>query len=337
MRNLTYYFRGNNMFYGPKAKKSETAPCDDYIVHEPHSVDTSVRTDLWKNMKYIRIASIDPGAKNFCIRVEERPYNGGVGVKPILFHRMDFGERKRVEASWPIFNTIINYLSSQLEVLKSCHVLIIEKQLAINYVTTRISQHTITYFMMIMRDLYHLPIIFEIDPKMKGKIFGYTKALGDLKLWSINKAIEILQTRNDIKSCAIIKGDRNTKGKKKGDDYADTILQIEALCHLMNWPTYLYPNVLACHPDLKDSEFAPVLVYERQIIVTLEEQAKSKRNTTLVSGTPFGVPLCIDQGPNLVIEDDEEFTLESIAASDTPIKPVKSISNDEFMKLLFKK
>src|SRR5438105_8963608 len=79
--------------------------------------------------------------------------------------------------------------------------------------------------MILTKDNPNLPSIYEVSPKLKGEYLGAPKKISekDLKLWSVNKAIEICKLRNDKYSLEAIE-----KIKKK-DDLADTITQVEAL------------------------------------------------------------------------------------------------------------
>ena len=58
---------------------------DDYTVYYPHTLDPIHRLQL----DPIRIISIDPGEKNYALRIEDRYQNGQ--IKPIVFQKVNIG------------------------------------------------------------------------------------------------------------------------------------------------------------------------------------------------------------------------------------------------------
>ena len=115
--------------------------------------------------------------------------------------------------------------------------IIIEKQLPINYKAVRMSQHTLTYFMVHLANLPTRPMFYEISPKLKGRELGVSPLLNErgLKLWAIEKATELLTTRNDKWGLEIMNRKVN-KRKEKKDDLSDTVCQIEAFFSWLEWP-----------------------------------------------------------------------------------------------------
>ena len=78
--------------------------------------------------------------------------------------------------------------------------MLIERQLPTNYRAVRISQHIISYFLFHFKNLTpSLPMIFEVDSKLKGKQLGFSKHLNErgLKLWSVDYAKSLLVKRQD--------------------------------------------------------------------------------------------------------------------------------------------
>jgi hypothetical protein len=228
----------------PKLQKEDTTPYTEYNIH---SIDVNNRK--WPSI--IRIISIDPGVVNLCIRVEERSIDRRIKYVPKSYYYekthmpkdemcLQSGNENTyyakfldiLERNWDLFNT--------------CHVLIMERQLPINYKAVRISQHILTYFLIKMKNLPQLPMIFEINSTLKTKEHGikHLNAHG-VKAWSIEYALNILNSRNDVDSLNII-----NKSKKK-DDLADTVTQIEAFCIHVGWPrnSEILPTNLNSNPN----------------------------------------------------------------------------------------
>jgi hypothetical protein len=124
------------------------------------------------------------------------------------------------------YEVLSSFLRKYEKFYDDCHFIIIERQLPQNYKTTRIAQHTITYFCLRIRDTPLLAAIVEVDPKLKGKILGAPKGINDkqLKTWAVEKARELLTIRGDTFSLGVLDCFRN-----KQDDLSDTVCQIEAL------------------------------------------------------------------------------------------------------------
>lgn len=213
--------------YSQKIPKSDKPRVEPYTIFNPHD-----RTDRdWSRLDQIQLVSIDPGSKNFAIRVEIRPWaNKNIPIRSLLFERVDFSSPDN-ENSWDLHPNILRYLDSKRDILQQATVVIIEKQLSINYNAVRISQHVLTYFMILLKDKPTLPFIVEIDPKTKGKTLGAPKNITKpiLKKWAVDKAKELCSHRGDIYSLSEL----NKKGKV--DDLADTIVQAEALFIHLNW------------------------------------------------------------------------------------------------------
>jgi hypothetical protein len=141
------------------------------------------------------------------------------------------------------FTKFLEIFDANLELFKTCHVVIMERQLAICYKPARVSQHILTYLMIHLKDLPHFPLLFEINSTLKTRQFGkkYLNKLG-VKVWSIEFALDILMSRNDQYALSII----NKKGLRKKDDLADVVTQIEAFFSFMKWPTN--SQILASKP-----------------------------------------------------------------------------------------
>jgi hypothetical protein len=178
--------------------------------------------------------SIDPAIKNFAIRIEKR-YRTGY-IETIQMVKVDFSkygdvsESKGTTAVDPqIIAAATTVLNQLLPIMQESRIVGIERQMAINYKATRIFQHLLTYFLIMVSRFRHPCIIMDISPKLKGKMLKAPKGLvkNALKEWGIGVAIERLTWRNDQLGLKIIK-DHKGKSKTKADDLADTIIQMEA-------------------------------------------------------------------------------------------------------------
>ena len=199
--------------FRPKTNKAQPTDKEPYVIYPFHSQDINNRN--WQNN--YRIISIDPANKNFAIRVEERL----TYPTTLLFKRLSLSDNNDLTS---VYQTLTYFLDQYLELFLTCHLVIVERQLPTNYRAVRISQHVISYFMLRLKDQPLLPIIIEINPKLKSKQLLAPSSLNDrgIKKWAIEKAIELLTSRSDIVGLNIINKER------KKDDLADTVVQIEA-------------------------------------------------------------------------------------------------------------
>lgn len=196
--------------------KSQIPRPSHYVEHYYHKLPKTSRQ--W-NQGYINVVSIDPARKNLAFRIE-RWHTNNV-ITPIVFTKIDLEENEDVS----MYVALLNFLNTHKKYLLQTHIMVIEKQLHINYQAVRISQHIITYFMTISQDSELLPSIFELDSKVKGQYLGAPKNISEkqLKQWAVTKAVEILTARGDKWSLEVIE---NTKKK---DDLSDVVIQVEAL------------------------------------------------------------------------------------------------------------
>lgn len=214
----------------PKSELSDNGPFTLYFPHtEKHKK---------KERDYIQFFSVDPAKINFCIRVERR-YNFGK-IVPIAF------DKTAVEESFmknyngvnivtsKTYENINTFLDKYSEFFEDCDYFIVERQLPINYKSTRISQHTISYFCDKTKNMPLLPEIIEICPRLKGKLLKVPKNINEkaLKAWTVSIARRILKLRGDDFSIGVM-----DYFSKKQDDLADTVCQIEAFCMYVGLPT----------------------------------------------------------------------------------------------------
>jgi hypothetical protein len=203
----------------------------DKCKYTEHYFHSKPKTDRIWSQKYIQVVSIDPAVKNLAIRIER--WNFDKTIVPIFFNRFKLLEEYKDTNDYNDYN--LAFVSS-LKLLKTLtpyfnetHIFVIEKQLPVNYKVVRISQHLITFIATTIVDNKFLASIYEVDPKLKGEIFGAGKINeAGLKDWSVTESLKLLESRKDNASLEILQSHINNK-KSKGDDLADTIMQTCAL------------------------------------------------------------------------------------------------------------
>lgn len=202
--------------YGLKIPKSEKPDKGPFTLYNNHETKNSV------NRGFCQIVSIDPATKNYALRIERR-YDYG-RIDTVTMDRTSIADPIDSEICH-IFDNLNNFLDRFLDHFRETDLIIIERQLPENYKATRIAQHTISYFLLKLKDSPLTPTIVEISPQLKGKILGAPKGIGkrELKKWAIEEADRLLRKRGDTYGLDLMK---SIKGKK--DDLADTLCQIEA-------------------------------------------------------------------------------------------------------------
>lgn len=218
--------------YQVKVPKGEKPDSTVYTIHHCHTTQQPIE---WNSRSdYYRILSIDPGKRNFCFRIEVRDLiNKKILVE--AFEKIDLigsDPDGKVRVDYIFRNTTL-LLDKYYALINSSHLVIIERQLHINYKMVRFSQHIITYLMLRLRDNYNKTVIMEIDSTLKTRELSAPRGLNknEVKKWSIEKADALLRSRNDVQSLNIIR-----KSKTKKDDLSDTVVQIEAVFHFFGLP-----------------------------------------------------------------------------------------------------
>jgi len=205
----------------PTAKTNKTS----YSLHYPH-IYTAVEQRSWVD-KFYNVASIDPALVNLALRIERRYHEGP--VETIAMYKANIKEIIKDDEQEIVhhYKNATLFLDEHLHYLKTCHFIVVERQLPDNYNATRIGQHIISYLTIKLQDNpYYLPTIVELNPKVKGKIMKFPSALGkkQLKKWAVSIARQLLTQRGDVYGLQLM----DEMGKKQ-DDLADTILQSHAL------------------------------------------------------------------------------------------------------------
>lgn len=208
-----------------KIAKSQQADKTPYTIYNPHTVSLDDRK--WSGDEYW-ILSIDPGNSHFAMRIEVRPVSLDRPFMPYtkLFEKVKLNDKLIDTYHNTTYEFLTDYLQSKHDLILQCHYIILERQLPENYKMVRLAQHTLSYFLILLKNSVLLPVIIEIDPKLKGKQLDAPSNINKrgLKLWSVAKAKELLQLRDDQVSLDIL-----NKLKTKKDDLSDTVCQLEAM------------------------------------------------------------------------------------------------------------
>lgn len=174
----------------------------------------------------LKIISIDPGVKNFAIRVEMiNPYQ--------LIHydvhdlRENINKDSKNQDNFKMMMKLNEFLISMKDKFQSCKFILIERQLGNNPSVNNMYHHMVSYFMNC--GLYDECNIVGMSPKMKSKHLNFPKGLKgkNLKTYTTNYIIKSYEEENDIESLNII----NSHDKK--DDLADTKAMIKVLIKLL--------------------------------------------------------------------------------------------------------
>lgn len=184
---------------------------------------------------YCQVACIDPAVENYALRIERRgvpqddsPY--ATYIIPLAFIKTKFN--KTEDDICTLYFELNKFLDSYLDLLKECHILMIERQLDKNPAATKVAQQTLAYFMNVAISSAKSPTVIDVDSKNKSRYLGAPKGLvkTQLKNWGVAKALELLRYRQDDWSETVI-----TSNRKK-DDLADVVLHIEALFIICKLP-----------------------------------------------------------------------------------------------------
>ena len=188
----------------------------------------------------IQICSIDPATLNFAVRVERRYlalYDTGYrlyAVEPVLFLKNNASVKiKERPEGVSVYSKISAFLDEYIEVIRECHLIIIERQLTMSLRNTRIGQRALSH--LIVR-LWSDSVIIEVESCVKGDVLGAPRGC-DLKEWSPLEAKRLLGIFGDTRSIKTI--DDHTKQ----DDFGDTVCQLEAFLRLIDSP-YAYKETV---------------------------------------------------------------------------------------------
>ncbi|PCJ29175.1 MAG: hypothetical protein COA94_02375 [Rickettsiales bacterium] len=174
------------------------------------------KEDFMKSISHhvIRIVSIDPGVVNFCFRIEDRYNNGNVVTLAYTNIGLDNNNDKFVYLS--------KFLDKYTNEYAKTNIFVIEKQLYFSVGAFSVMHHVLSYFIKETKNKSNYPLIYLANASIKWN--GITdKKPKNVKKWSIGKAIELLELREDTWSLRIL------DSAKKKDDLSDVVTQAEGI------------------------------------------------------------------------------------------------------------
>ncbi len=231
--------------YRKKTPVSQLPDKNEFTVYNPNNKTCEACMEEWP--EFVNIISVDPGIRNLVVRVENRAIHKDGPIKTIVFEKLHISEESRkLDGNVDnLFLYITDFLDKYLHVFKNCQFLIIERQVPMNYRAVRISQHIISYFLMHFKNNGIGSLIYEVDPKLKGKQLGAPKNLNErgLKQWAVEECKRLFDKRKDVLGLKIL-----NDNKKKADDHSDTVIQIEAFFKFNGWRLTPTPiNIILQH------------------------------------------------------------------------------------------
>lgn len=200
------------------------------------------------NGRSVIIASIDPGILNCAIYVAKRKEKTKK-KESIYLSRKDFSQES---SHYTNSIKILEKLEQDHKLFSNCQYIVIEEQMTMSIKNTRMGQHLITFFCTMLRNKGNKPIIIEITSQAKTKVLQCpVRKKTEYKKWCKNKAIELLENRDDPKEDKFI---TCIEIAKKGDDLGDSVAQLEALFELLDSGIYDYPKPIKREKDEKQDD-----------------------------------------------------------------------------------
>lgn len=229
---LDFHVHKNQMsIFGKKQRKKEKEDKDVAILNFGPGL-----TPILKNKDVLTVVSIDPGEKHYGFRIERR-YRSKTyphlveKVEGLVFCLVGYN-RKIVDGKRTVlFEQINEFHERYKEYYPHVDILLVEHQVFINYKTVRIQQHAMTWFNA------HYPhiSIFDLRSQIKTQALGAPRHLNydDRKEWDIAMAKQFLYYHACKASLQFL---AEMVMQQKGDDVADTIVQIEGFFKAMGLP-----------------------------------------------------------------------------------------------------
>jgi hypothetical protein len=237
----------------------------EYLVYNPHDAEgpyfpnkETIKSLNRENSYYYQITAIDPGAKNCGVRVERRWITNGKVSQIETVGNVKFNFTTRLKAhnngidlsltgegghtDTIYFTEAIKHLESWIPLISQSQYVLIETQMEVSTLNTRLGQHFITIMCTALRNKGTLPLIIEIDSRMKTRILNApakdsSGKKTDIKEWAIAKAYELVTRNNDALGFQALED-----GKRKKDDMADVICYCEAWWMMMHDPSKMIPQ-----------------------------------------------------------------------------------------------
>ena len=226
-------------------KVPEREKCDSEQIIYHDNFHSRVRVEADWNQDHFYNISIDPGVVHLGIKIGRRWKDPSVKYKCNRFEILHIKKYKlaphkgeKIDIILHKMDLILNFLFDEYKLI-FLHKVIVERQLNFNYKPTRIMQHVISYFKVRLRNAPYLPVIIEMDAKLKGAMLGAPKGLSerDLKRWSVAEGKRLAHALGMFHVLALIEHEENqgTEANTKGDELTDAMLQEEALYIVWGW------------------------------------------------------------------------------------------------------
>lgn len=165
------------------------------------------------------VFSLDPGVKNFCLRIEARFKDNGFTCECGYLIKKNL-----TDSTNNIYNITTELLDSIYDrYIIQCNYFIIEKQLPHCYFSNRIMQHVISYLLLKIPEDHPCQII-EMSSRLKSSQLNVPKGLNKnaTKQWHKQWALERCQEDGDDFTYNAL------QNNSKKDDFADTKAMVEA-------------------------------------------------------------------------------------------------------------
>ena len=191
-------------------------------IFNPHSTNIICLAD-----NFIQATFIDPGTVSCAFRTVKFYYEQN-NIENVFFGILKFG--KTIEEVLIGVETELTPLS---DILINSHYIVIESQPLKRKDVFRTYQHLISFMLHVIKNKGVFGVVVEIDLKIKtvwiGGPVNKTQNGGiSIKKWTQNKALEILNQRNDTLSLSIISSSLS-KGR---EDLSDVV------CYEYAWWSY---------------------------------------------------------------------------------------------------
>lgn len=295
------------MNYGKKKTAQREKPTQYrkvlFNIHNPYTQDV-LESRKWYG-DYYQFISIDPAIENFGFRIEKRYKNGDIIGEVLCKTKFTHNEKvngknKKINVDQETLENIVirectDFLDKYDDYYDDIHFILIEQQMIENWYSTRVMQHVITYFSMLYRSGKRgkVPVIVEVNSKLKGYQLGYTRRSGlTVKEWAVIRAKEILEVRDDKFSLDVW----NKVGKKK-DDVSDVVIQIEAFCRYIDLPpftedkyTHEHNKEIGCGiTPATEIALANIELYKNKKKLKLKRKIRDNNEDSVISDKKEGV------------------------------------------------
>lgn len=205
-------------------KKQSTSlnPQDDkFIVFNPHSEKPCVPHKDGS----IGICSIDPGVRNFCIRVgcystiTKKTTTCLLKNYDLCEPKYNNPELNHIGANTYYYGALVEIIKENIDIITSCQYVAVESQLKVNYDLIRMGQHILSTLMVLTIDKGNRPLIIEIDARAKTQMLNAPPKMDKpaRKKWAQEVGSHFLELDGELDWAKFV------KEVKKGDDYGDVI------------------------------------------------------------------------------------------------------------------